>query len=199
VVLHNPRAVELGLVRGGVADRAPGRPAGRWRRHLERIADGGRPVAAGAARPRARRRARQVRGLGDGFTVVEATDSSDAVRLEATRRDFVANVSHELKTPVGAVGLLAEAVLDAADDPAEVRRFAGRILKESTRLGALVTELIALSRLTGAERLPELSAVDVDELVDESLARSRLSAESAASRSAWTIRRGSRSTATGRC
>ena len=54
------------------------------------------------------------------------------------------------------MGLLAEAVLDAADEPAEVRRFANRILKESTRLGALVTELIALSRLTGAERLPEL-------------------------------------------
>jgi two-component system sensor histidine kinase SenX3 len=121
----------------------------------------------------------QVRGLGDGFTVVEATDSSDVVRLEATRRDFVANVSHELKTPVGAVGLLAEAVLNAADDPTEVRRFAARILKESTRLGALVTELIALSRLTGAERLPELSAVDVDDLVSEALARNRLSAESA--------------------
>jgi two-component system sensor histidine kinase SenX3 len=120
-----------------------------------------------------------VRPLGEGFTVVEAADTSDAVRLEATRRDFVANVSHELKTPVGAVGLLAEAVLDAADDPAEVRRFGSKIVKESRRLGALVTELIALSRLTGAERLPELSAVPVDEVVDEALARCRLSAESA--------------------
>jgi two-component system, OmpR family, sensor histidine kinase SenX3 len=60
-----------------------------------------------------------------------------------------------------------------------VNRFATRILKESTRLGALVTELIALSRLTGAERLPELCAVQVDELVTEALARCRLSAESA--------------------
>ena len=180
VVLHNPRAVDLGLVRGGLAD--------------PRARTACRQVAAGTSNgslmeidlsPLERRGREpaavlgQVRGLGDGFTVVEATDSSDAVRLEATRRDFVANVSHELKTPVGAVGLLAEAVLDAADDPVEVRRFAGRILKESTRLGALVTELIALSRLTGAERLPELCAVDVDELVNESLARCRLSAESA--------------------
>ena len=77
----------------------------------------------------------QVRPLGDGFTVVEATDTSDAVRLEATRRDFVANVSHELKTPVGAVGLLAEAVLDAADDPAEVRRFGTKILKRGDPAG----------------------------------------------------------------
>jgi len=180
VVLHNPQAVELGVVRSGVADP-------RARSACRQVACGpsnGSPVEVDLSPLERRGREPaavlgQVRALGDGFTVVEATDSSDAVRLEATRRDFVANVSHELKTPVGAVGLLAEAVLDAADDPAEVRRFAGRILKESTRLGALVTELIALSRLTGAERLPELSAVDVDELVDESLARSRLSAESA--------------------
>jgi two-component system sensor histidine kinase SenX3 len=116
--------------------------------------------------------------LGDGFAVVEAEDTSDVVRLEATRRDFVANVSHELKTPVGAVGLLAEAVLDAADDADEVRRFSTKILKESTRLGALVTELIALSRLTGAERLPELAVVEVDDVVTEALGRSRLVAES---------------------
>jgi two-component system sensor histidine kinase SenX3 len=184
VVLHNPRAVELGLVNAGVADPRA-RTACRQAAHGS--ADGtpgALPVEVDLSPLERRGRGPaavlgQVRGLGDGFTVVEATDSSDVVRLEATRRDFVANVSHELKTPVGAVGLLAEAVLDAADDPTEVRRFAARILKESTRLGALVTELIALSRLTGAERLPELSAVDVDDLVSEALARNRLSAESA--------------------
>jgi two-component system sensor histidine kinase SenX3 len=91
----------------------------------------------------------------------------------------VANVSHELKTPVGAVGLLAEAILDAADDAEEVRRFGTKIVREANRLGNLVTELIALSRLTGAEGLPELSIVDVDEVVSETLARTRLSAEAA--------------------
>jgi two-component system, OmpR family, sensor histidine kinase SenX3 len=184
VVLHNPRAVELGLVNAGVADPRA-RTACRQAAHGSADgAPGALPVEVDLSPLERRGRGPaavlgQVRGLGDGFAVVEATDSSDVVRLEATRRDFVANVSHELKTPVGAVGLLAEAVLDAADDPTEVRRFAARILKESTRLGALVTELIALSRLTGAERLPELSAVDVDDLVSEALARNRLSAESA--------------------
>jgi two-component system, OmpR family, sensor histidine kinase SenX3 len=177
VVLHNPRAAELGVVRAGLPDPRA--------RAACRQAEAGSAAVEVDLSPLERRRREpaavlaQVRPLGDGFTVVEATDTSDAVRLEATRRDFVANVSHELKTPVGAVGLLAEAVLDAADDPAEVHRFATRILKESTRLGALVTELIALSRLTGAERLPELSAVDVDDVVSEALARGRLSAESA--------------------
>jgi two-component system sensor histidine kinase SenX3 len=121
----------------------------------------------------------QVRPLGDGFTVVEAVDHSEAIRLEAVRRDFVANVSHELKTPVGAIALLTEAVLDAAEDVEEVRRFGGKILRESTRLGRLVTELIALSRLQGAERLPDLNVVEVDAVVREALGRTTLSAESA--------------------
>jgi two-component system sensor histidine kinase SenX3 len=119
-----------------------------------------------------------VRPLDDGFAAVDAEDTSDAVRLEATRRDFVANVSHELKTPVGAVGLLAEAVLGAADDPEEVHRFATKIVNEAERLGHLVTELIALSRLTGAERLPELAVVEVDDVIQEALNRCRLVAES---------------------
>ena len=82
--------------------------------------------------------------------------------MEAARRDFVANVSHELKTPVAAMGLLAEATVDAADDPEAVRRFAGKLQSEAIRLGALVNELIALSRLQGAEPLPDLAVVEVD-------------------------------------
>ncbi|MCE0767644.1 ATP-binding protein [Pseudonocardia kujensis] len=177
VVLHNRRAAELGVVRAG-------RPDPRAWAACQKVLEGSTDVEVDLAPLEVRGRqpaavVAVVRPLGDGFTLVEAADMSDAVRLEATRRDFVANVSHELKTPVGAVGLLAEAVLDSADDPESVHRFAGKILRESTRLGALVTELIALSRLTGAEALPDLEDVDVDDVVDEALGRSRLSAESA--------------------
>ncbi len=177
VVLHNVRAGELGVVRAGRADV-------RAAAACQQVLQSGAPTAVDLSPldHRGRRPAAvlaHVRPLGAGFTMVEASDTSDAVRLEATRRDFVANVSHELKTPVGAMGLLAEAVLDAADDPAEVRRFGTKILNEATRLGNLVTELIALSRLTGAEGLPEMAVVDVDEVVREALARSRLSAEAA--------------------
>jgi two-component system sensor histidine kinase SenX3 len=108
-----------------------------------------------------------------------AVDEPNPGQVEATRRDFVANVSHELKTPVGAMALLAEAVLDAAEDPHEVRRFGTKILNEANRLGTLVTELIALSRLQGAERLPELGTVAVDQVVHQALERCRLAAESA--------------------
>ena len=119
-------------------------------------------------------------GLAGGLDPAERTSAeSDSVRLEATWSEFVANVSHELKTPVGALALLAEAVLDAADDPYDVRRFGTKILNEANRLGALVTELITLSRLQGAERLPELATVEVDAVVHKALDRCRLAAESA--------------------
>jgi two-component system, OmpR family, sensor histidine kinase SenX3 len=119
-------------------------------------------------------------GLTGGLGPDEQTsDESEAMRLEATWGDFVANVSHELKTPVGAVALLAEAVLDAADDPRDVRRFGTKILNEANRLGTLVTELIALSRLQSAERLPEPATVEVDEVIHKALDRCRLAAESA--------------------
>ena len=106
-------------------------------------------------------------------------DVTESRRLEAVRRDFVANVSHELKTPVGALTLLAEAVADAADEPAEVRRFAARMQHEGSRLGRLVTELIELSRLQGAEPLPDAKVVSVERVVTEAVDRARLAADQA--------------------
>jgi two-component system sensor histidine kinase SenX3 len=180
VVLANPPAVELGLVHGSRPDECARKAAEQVRASgevvlvdlspLDRSGRAGRGPTAVLG---------EVRPLGDEFTVIDASDESDAVRLEATRRDFVANVSHELKTPVGAMALLAEAVLDAADDPVEVRRFGTKILNEANRLGTLVSELIALSRLQGAERLPELATVAVDQVITEALDRCRLAAESA--------------------
>ncbi|CAM3355328.1 sensor histidine kinase [Mycobacterium intermedium] len=113
------------------------------------------------------------------FAVVFVHDQSDYARMEATRRDFVANVSHELKTPVGAMALLAEAMLASADDPETVRRFAEKALVEATRLGDMVTELIELSRLQGAERLPNVVEVDVDTVVAEAISRHKVAAENA--------------------
>ena len=83
------------------------------------------------------------------------------------------------RRPVGAIGLLAEAVLDAADDPAEVRRFGTKILSEANRLGTLVTELIALSRLTAPNGSPSCRASTSTRSCSEALGRTRLSAEAA--------------------
>ncbi|WP_156660577.1 cell wall metabolism sensor histidine kinase WalK [Mycobacterium sp. 852002-10029_SCH5224772] len=113
------------------------------------------------------------------FAVVFAHDQSDYARMEATRRDFVANVSHELKTPVGAMGLLAEALLASADDSETVRRFAEKVLVEANRLGDMVAELIELSRLQGAEPLPNVIDVDVDRVVSEAISRHKVGADNA--------------------
>ncbi|GAA0568702.1 sensor histidine kinase [Actinomadura livida] len=129
-------------------------------------------VGSTAARSRADGRwfAVRVTPLGShGLVLVLAEDLTDMHRTEAIRRDFVANVSHELKTPVGALWLLAETVENAADDPEAVRRFAGRMQYESVRLTNLVQDLMTLSRVQGDEPLPDLRSVSVDEVVAEAL------------------------------
>jgi two-component system, OmpR family, sensor histidine kinase SenX3 len=90
-------------------------------------------------------------------------------RVEAIRRDFVANVSHELKTPVGALNLLAEAVQEASEDPEAVVRFAGRMQTESHRLSNLVQQIIELSRLQGDDPLDEPQPVDADKVIDRAI------------------------------
>jgi two-component system sensor histidine kinase SenX3 len=120
---------------------------------------------------------RAARASERGEVLLVLEDMTDARRLDAVRRDFVANVSHELKTPVGALSLLAEAVLDATDDPVAVRRFAERMRHESQRLGRLVQELIDLSRLQGADPMPDAERVSVTSVVREAVDRARLAAE----------------------
>jgi two-component system sensor histidine kinase SenX3 len=111
-----------------------------------------------------------------GLVLVLAEDQTESRRVEEVRRDFVANVSHELKTPVGALALLAETVEDAADDPEAVRRFAGRMRYEAARLTSLVKDLITLSRIQAAEPVPDPVPVGLDAVVAEALDRCRMKA-----------------------
>lgn len=104
-------------------------------------------------------------------------DNTEKRRLEETRRDFIANVSHELKTPVGAIGLLAEAIRQVADEPENVRRFSGKLMIESERLADLVQEIIQLSRLQDSDVLADSDFVEVDHIVTEALDRVRVEAE----------------------
>ncbi|HVT64361.1 MAG TPA: ATP-binding protein [Mycobacteriales bacterium] len=115
--------------------------------------------------------------VGNGAVALVVDDLTEAKRVESVRRDFVANVGHEIKTPVGALQLLAEAALDAHDDPVAVSRFIGRMQKEAQRLSRLVQELLDLSRLQGGEPLPGPNAVRVDAVVDEAVDRARSAAE----------------------
>jgi two-component system sensor histidine kinase SenX3 len=105
--------------------------------------------------------------LSDNRYLLIARDVSDVTRVESVRRDFVANVSHELKTPVGALALLSEAAAGAADDPAAVRRFAIKMQAEAHRLTNLVNDLIDLSRLQSDDPLKSAVLVPVDQIVAE--------------------------------
>ncbi len=119
----------------------------------------------------------RVAPLGSAHILLLVEDRSESRRLEEIRRDFVANVSHELKTPVGGLALLAEAVLDAHDDPEAVARFAQRMQVESTRLTRLVQEIVDLSRLQVAASLSEPHPVDLAHAAQEAVDRARLAAE----------------------
>jgi two-component system sensor histidine kinase SenX3 len=116
--------------------------------------------------------------LGSRLVLLLVEDLTEARRIEAVRRDFVANVSHELKTPAGALSLLSEAVLDAAEDPEAVSRFAGRMQNEAARLTNLIQELIDLSRVQDNDMLSNAELVPVDELIVEALDRCSQQADS---------------------
>jgi len=119
----------------------------------------------------------RVAPLGSRLVLALVEDRTRERRVEAVRRDFVANVSHELKTPVGAIRVLADAVADAAEDPEAVRRFAGRMLIESDRLTQLVLQIIELSRLQGDEPLEAPEAVDVDAVIATAVDTSAIDAD----------------------
>ena len=120
----------------------------------------------------------RVAPLSSRLVLALVEDRTRERRVEAIRRDFVANVSHELKTPVGALNLLAEAVQEAADDPEAVTRFAGRMQTESARLTRLVQQIIELSRLQGDDPLHEPQTVDVDATISRSIDQSTIDAQS---------------------
>jgi two-component system, OmpR family, sensor histidine kinase SenX3 len=134
----------------------------------------------GADRSTARTVIARVAPLGSRLVLVLVEDRTRERRVEAVRRDFVANVSHELKTPVGAIRLLAEAVDDAADDPEAVQRFARRMLHESDRLSRLVQQIIELSRLQGDDPLEMPVQVRLDDVVAAAVDHSAIDAEAKA-------------------
>ena len=119
----------------------------------------------------------RVARLGARYVLLLAEDRTESHRLEEVRRDFVANISHELKTPIGAIGLLAEALRSASDEPEQVKRFAKRLTKEAERLGRLTQEIIELSRLQASDVLTHPTRVDIDHVVAAAIDQNRVAAD----------------------
>lgn len=181
VILSNTRAHEMAIVH----DRTINPEI--WEAAKEVYDDkDARDIELAVPRRRTGNRVTHVRALikpltlvDDRFLIVYGTDESESVRMENARRDFVANVSHELKTPVGGMSLLAEALLDSPEEVEHVEYFGSKLLDESHRLGELITELISLSKLQGAEALPEMAPVRIDDVIAEAIRRNQFTAEGA--------------------
>ena len=112
------------------------------------------------------------------LVLVLLRDESEAQRVHDVRRDFVANISHELKTPIGALSLLSEAVLGAKDDSEAVTRFASRMQVEAKRLTDLVQEIIQLSRVQDSDPLNEAQLLSASDIIKEALDQGRTTADS---------------------
>jgi two-component system sensor histidine kinase SenX3 len=177
VVLVNRAAYSLGVIRGN------GTLAPELRRLVHQVRRDGvrRDIRVTLPSPDLTRRPLPLHvhalSLGGDDVAVIAEDVTELERVEQVRRDFVANVGHEIKTPVGAISLLAEAALDAGDDADAVRRFLERMQHEAGRLSRLVQELIELSRLQGGEPLPGRTPVSIDGVVDDAIDRVRAAAD----------------------
>ncbi len=173
----SPRAEALGLVRGTelahseILDlvRAVRRDGGAREVELD--------VARGPLGPGTLALSVQIAKIGAAHVIVLVEDLTYSRRVEQTRRDFVVNVSHELKTPVGGLSLLAEAVEGAADDPQAVLRFAGRMHAETARLTTLVQEIVELSRLQVSDSFDEPVLVDVAVCAQDAIDHVRLLAD----------------------
>ncbi len=177
VVACSPTAISHGLVRGTAVSHPPLLALAR-----RAVIEGGvvEEMLGLPRGPRAdARRVVQARAthLGLEHILLLVEDRSHAYLVEEVRRDFLANVSHELKTPVGGLMLLAEAVRDARDDPEAVARFAKRMRKETRRLDQLVSDIVQLSRLQSEDRLSDPDAVDLGGVVRQAVDDVRITAE----------------------
>lgn len=180
VLRADATAASLGLVSDGKLIEGPVKDV------FDRVVETGNAVQADVEVPRSNLSGASVYYLTVRLSplprdrvLLAATDRTEKVRLENTRRDFMQNVSHELKTPVGALALLAETVHDSAEDPEAVRKFSSRMTREAKRLGRLVTEIIELSRLESPDALGVGEVVNIDEVVEEAVDRVRVTAEGA--------------------
>ncbi|MEO6826314.1 MAG: ATP-binding protein [Microbacteriaceae bacterium] len=180
VMTASTRAIELGMVASGVlvhpelvdlADRVrrSGEPTTK-----ELVLSRGR---FGSARSYVSAR---VAPLGARYLLVLAEDRTQSHRLEQVRQDFVANISHELKTPIGAIGLLAEAIDSAAHDPEQVRHFAAQLVQESARLTRITRDVIDLSRLQATDALAHPVVLFVDQIIAQAVDQNRVIARAQA-------------------
>ncbi len=172
VLAANALATDLGVVRG---DRVALPALLDLVREVRRTGEDA-AVNLDLKRPgRSDQLAVRVLRLADGTVVALVDDRAAALRVLESARDFMANATHELKTPIGAITLLSEAAEQAADDPDAVAHFTRLIQHESARLAELVAQIVQLSLVQGGQ-VGRPDEVEVDDVVAEALDRCRVAA-----------------------
>jgi two-component system sensor histidine kinase SenX3 len=179
VIAASVPAAGLGMLAGEVLDGSELRAIVRTARASGAVATATMRIKRPGLGGEERLVAARASVLGPRLSLLVVRDITEQERLEEMRRDFVANTSHELKTPVGAVSLLAEAVESAADDPDQVRVFAVRLQAEAARLAGLTARIMNLSRLQATDELAVMSDLSVDEIVAASIEAHAIQAQSA--------------------
>jgi len=173
VRLANGAAIGMGIVRGSAVVIPQLAQLVRAARRTDMTQTADLSLDSGGFPRRVLAMGAKAQPLDGGDVALVVDDLTESRRVESVRRDFVANVGHEIKTPVGALTLLAEAALDARDDPDAVQHFLTRMQREAQRLSRLVQELLDLSRLQGGEAQPAATDVPVDAVVEEAIDRAR--------------------------
>lgn len=170
VVRATNSAIALGLVSGRVIRNSDIRGLARRAQSTDMTQDIEFEVTLGTGGDTRYLHARAV-SIGSGLVLVLLEDTTEARDFETIRRDFIANVTHEIKTPIGAITLLSEALEGALDDPAQLHRFADSLRREARRVSNLVTEIIQLSRVESSDILENARPVHIGAVIREALER----------------------------
>ncbi|MAP63436.1 MAG: two-component sensor histidine kinase [Microbacterium sp.] len=176
VLASSPAAAPYGIVEAVALTADELRQVSRKARDSEGAATETFRLMRGAAPAESRLVTVRATKVSPRLTLLVLRDITERERVEQMRRDFVANTSHELKTPVGAVSLLSEAIESAADDPEQVRIFASRLTGEAQRLASLTSRIMNLSRLQASDELTEMRDVAVDEVLTSAIEASLIQA-----------------------
>lgn len=176
VLRATPRAIALGLVRNRHLSQDGLRALVLSAAQTSSVEALESDVVVGLRSDEVELHARAVK-LSDSNVLLVVEDNSESKRLDDTRRDFITNISHELKTPIGAISLLSEALVDASDDPVAVEKFSKSLRKEAKRLTNLIKDVVQLSRIQSAEVVANAEVVDLSTVVMEALDRNSYRAE----------------------
>lgn len=178
VMTSNETASNIGLVQGGRVTSESIRKLVRNARKRNEVIETEVAIPRGSLSSGFHERRVRISQIGrDGTVAILIFDDTEARRLDAVRRDFVANISHELKTPIGGISILAEAISEGSDDPVLVKNFSERMKIEATRLSHLVQEIIDLSRIQDQNTMQNSEVVSLQKVIEEAIYQSKVRAE----------------------